>query len=71
MIMHNEGFRRSMKVTIFVALSGHQKMEPTRQRPLLKGILGARMKNKWEEQLVDTPIDYITSVNTMYAPVLN
>ena len=29
-----------------------KKMAPTKQRPLLKGILGARMKNRWEEQRV-------------------
>ena len=40
-----------------------QEMVPTRQIPLLKDILGPRMKIMWEEQLVDPPIDYITSVN--------
>ena len=40
-------------------------MAPTGQRPLSKGILGARMKNGWEEQLVDPPIAYITSVNVI------
>ena len=38
-----------------------RKMEPTRQRPLLKDILGARIKIMWEKQLVDPPI--ATSVN--------
>ena len=41
------------------------KMAPTRQRPWLKDILGTRRKIMWEEQLVDPPIVYITSVNVM------
>ena len=40
-------------------------MAPTRQRPLLKKILGARMKIMWEEQLVDPPIAFIIPVNVM------
>ena len=43
-------------------LSGRE-MAPTRQRPLLKSNLCARMMIIWEEQLVDPPIAYITSVN--------
>ena len=41
------------------------EMEPTGQRPLLKDILGDKMKIMWEEQLVDPPIAYISSVNVM------
>ena len=44
---------------MLLCLSGRE-MAPTRQRPLLKDTLGARMKNMWEEQLVDHPIAYIT-----------
>ena len=40
-------------------------MGPTGQRPLLKDILGARMKIMWQEQLVDPPIAYTTSVNVI------
>ena len=38
-----------------LCLSGLE-MAPTRQNPLLKNILGARMKIMLEEQLVDPPI---------------
>ena len=41
------------------------KMAPTRQRPLSKDILDARMKIMWEDQLVDPPIASITSVNVI------
>ena len=40
-------------------------MVPTRHRPLIKDILGARMKIMWEEQLVDPPFAHTTSVNVM------
>ena len=40
---------------IILCLSG-QEMAQTRQRPLPKGILGARMKIMLEEQLVDPPV---------------
>ena len=36
---------------------------PIEQRPKLKDILGTRILIKWEEQLVDPKIAYITSVN--------
>ena len=49
-----------------LCLSGRE-MAPTRQRPLLKV---PEMKIIWEEQLVDPPIAYITSVNIMYSIVL-
>ena len=47
-----------------LCLSGGE-MAPTRQIPLLKDILSARMKIMWEELLVDPPIAYITSANEM------
>ena len=34
-------------------------------KAFVKDILGARTKIKWEEQLVDPSIAYITSVNVM------
>ena len=54
----------ALKSLIVLCLSG-QEMAPTRQRPLLKDTLGARMNIMWEEQLVDPPTDYITSVNAL------
>ena len=42
-------------VEVVLCLSG-QEMAATRQRPLFKYILGARMKIMGEEQLVDPPI---------------
>ena len=52
-----EGLRFT-QLSQFSCLSG-RKMVPTRPRPLLKDILGARMKIIWEEQLVDSPIAFI------------
>ena len=49
---------------LLLCLSG-RKMAPTRQRPLSKVILGTSMKIMWEEQLVDPPTTYITSVNVV------
>ena len=42
------------------------KWAPTRQRPFMttkEYIFGDRIKIMWEEQLVDPPVDYITSAN--------
>ena len=59
-----ESYQTYVVTTSLLCLSG-QEMAPTRQRPLLKDTLGARMNIMWEEQLVDPPTDYITSVNAM------
>ena len=43
------------------------------KRPFAKqrNMFGARIKIVWEEQLVDPPIDYITSLNVPQSLVLN
>ena len=39
--------------------------------PQFKNTFGAKIKIMWEEQLVDPPIDNITSVNVRESSVLN
>ena len=63
-LLENVRILRYVKAYLFqlLCLSDHKKKVPTRTIEQ-RHMVGARIKIMWEEQLVDPPTDYITSVN--------
>ena len=59
--MQNQDHSKILKVMVVLYLSGQN--EKSTNRTDKRNMFGARVKIMWDEQLVDPPVHYITSVN--------